>query len=31
MSAPDLVAGAAIKGMTDYIAAVAERDKNIAF
>jgi uncharacterized protein involved in oxidation of intracellular sulfur len=31
ISAPDLVAGAAIKGMPDYIAAVAERDKNIAF
>jgi uncharacterized protein involved in oxidation of intracellular sulfur len=31
ISVPDLVAGAAIKGMPDYIAAVAERDKNIAF
>jgi predicted peroxiredoxin len=31
ISATDLVAGAAIKGMPDYIAAVVERDKNIAF
>lgn len=27
----DLVAGATIKGMPDYIAAVAERDRTIAF
>ncbi len=27
----DLVAGAAIKGMPDYIKAVAERDRNVAF
>ena len=27
----DLVAGAAIKGMPDYIKAVAERDKNLSF
>jgi predicted peroxiredoxin len=27
----DLVAGAEIKGMPDYIAAVAARDKNVAF
>ena len=27
----DLVAGASIKGMPDYIKAVAEREKNIAF
>lgn len=28
---PDLVAGASIKGMPDYIKAVVEREKNIAF
>jgi predicted peroxiredoxin len=27
----DLVSGASIKGMPDYIKAVAEREKNIAF
>lgn len=27
----DLVAGASIKGMPDYITAVVEREKNIAF
>ncbi len=27
----DLVTGAAIKGMPDYIKAVAERDKNLSF
>ena len=27
----DLVAGASIKGMPDYIKAVAEREKSIAF
>jgi uncharacterized protein involved in oxidation of intracellular sulfur len=27
----DLVAGATIKGMPDYINAVAERDRSIAF
>jgi predicted peroxiredoxin len=27
----DLVAGASIKGMPDYIKAVAEREKNISF
>jgi predicted peroxiredoxin len=27
----DLVAGAMIKGMPDYIKAVAERDRNVAF
>jgi uncharacterized protein involved in oxidation of intracellular sulfur len=27
----DLVAGATIKGMPDYIKAVAEREKSIAF
>jgi uncharacterized protein involved in oxidation of intracellular sulfur len=27
----DLVAGASIKGMPDYIKAVAERDRNVAF
>ena len=27
----DLVAGASIKGMPDYIAAVAERDRNVSF
>ncbi len=27
----DLVAGAVIKGMPDYIKAVAERDRNVAF
>lgn len=27
----DLVAGASIKGMPDYIKAVAEKEKNIAF
>ncbi len=28
---PDLVAGATIKGMPDYIKAVAEREKSVAF
>lgn len=28
---PDLVAGATIKGMPDYIASVAERDRSIMF
>jgi hypothetical protein len=27
----DLVAGATIKGMADYIKAVADRDRNVAF
>jgi len=27
----DLVAGAVIKGMPDYVKAVAERDRNVAF
>ena len=27
----DLIAGATIKGMPDYIKAVVEREKNIAF
>jgi predicted peroxiredoxin len=27
----DLIAGAEIKGMPDYISAVAERDRNVAF
>ena len=27
----DLVSGATIKGMADYIKAVAERDRNVAF
>jgi uncharacterized protein involved in oxidation of intracellular sulfur len=27
----DLVAGASIKGMPDYIKAVAERDRNVMF
>ncbi len=27
----DLVSGASIKGMPDYIKAVAERDRNVAF
>jgi predicted peroxiredoxin len=31
IKAEDLVAGAEIKGMPDYIAAVAARDKNVAF
>jgi predicted peroxiredoxin len=31
ISEADLVAGATIKGMPDYIKAVAERDKNVAF
>jgi predicted peroxiredoxin len=31
IGAEDLVAGATIKGMPDYIKAVAEREKNIAF
>jgi predicted peroxiredoxin len=31
ISEKDLVAGAAIKAMGDYVKAVAERDKNVAF
>jgi sulfur relay (sulfurtransferase) complex TusBCD TusD component (DsrE family) len=31
IGAGDLVAGATIKGMQDYIQAVAERDRNVAF
>lgn len=31
MTPADLVAGASIKGMPDYIKAVAERDRNVAF
>ena len=31
MTDADLVAGAAIKGMPDYIKAVADRDKNLSF
>jgi uncharacterized protein involved in oxidation of intracellular sulfur len=31
IGAGDLVAGATIKGMPDYIKAVAEREKSIAF
>lgn len=31
IGASDLVAGAVIKGMPDYINAVAERDKSVAF
>ena len=31
IAASDLVAGAMIKGMPDYIKAVAERDRNIMF
>jgi sulfur relay (sulfurtransferase) complex TusBCD TusD component (DsrE family) len=31
IGAGDLVAGATIKGMPDYIQAVAEREKSIAF
>ena len=31
ISTGDLVAGATIKGMADYIKAVAERDRNVAF
>ncbi|HSL04907.1 MAG TPA: DsrE family protein [Nitrospiraceae bacterium] len=31
IGAGDLVAGATIKGMGDYIKAVAERDRNVAF
>jgi len=31
ISGTDLVAGATIKGMADYIKAVAERDRNVAF
>jgi len=31
IGAGDLVAGATIKGMPDYIKAVAERDRNVAF
>jgi len=31
ISGADLVAGATIKGMADYIKAVAERDRNVAF
>ncbi|MDP1679643.1 MAG: DsrE family protein [Candidatus Nitrotoga sp.] len=29
--AEDLVTGASIKGMPDYIKAVAERDRNVTF
>jgi hypothetical protein len=31
ISGTDLVTGASIKGMADYIKAVAERDRNVAF
>lgn len=31
INAADLVAGATIKGMPDYIRAVAERDRNVVF
>ena len=31
ITAADLVAGASIKGMPDYIKAVAERDRNVTF
>lgn len=31
VGAADLVAGASIKGMPDYIKAVAERDRSVAF
>jgi len=31
ITADNLVTGATIKGMPDYIAAVAEREKNVAF
>ena len=31
ISASDLVSGAVMKGMPDYIKAVAERDRNVAF
>lgn len=31
VSTADLVAGASIKGMPDYIKAVAERDRSVAF
>ena len=31
IGASDLVAGATIKGMPDYISAVAERDRAVAF
>lgn len=31
IDAGDLVSGAMIKGMADYIKAVAERDRNVAF
>jgi predicted peroxiredoxin len=31
IGAGDLVAGAMIKGITDYIKAFAERDRNVAF
>jgi predicted peroxiredoxin len=31
IGAGDLVAGATIKGMSDYIKAVAERERNVAF
>ena len=31
IGAADLVAGASIKGMPDYIKAVAERDRNVTF
>lgn len=31
ISGPDLVAGASVKGMPDYIKAVAERDRSVVF
>ena len=31
ISGTDLVTGATIKGMPDYVKAVAERDRNVAF
>jgi uncharacterized protein involved in oxidation of intracellular sulfur len=31
INAADLVSGASIKGMPDYIQAVAERERNVAF
>ena len=31
ISGTELVAGATIKGMADYVKAVAERDRNVAF
>jgi uncharacterized protein involved in oxidation of intracellular sulfur len=31
ISGSDLVVGASIKGMPDYIKAVVERDRNVAF